>query len=67
MGYLKAAETFNVPRSTLLDYVKSANSEELIHKITLTITSSEFILQESFFGKNPSDFHLPSYIKTHTL
>lgn len=25
MGYLKASKTFNVPKSTLLDYVNSGN------------------------------------------
>jgi hypothetical protein len=28
MGFPKAAKIFNFPRSTLLDYVKSANCEE---------------------------------------
>jgi hypothetical protein len=72
MGFLKAVKTFNVPMSTLLDYVKSANSEERLsssigrkcalgNELQIELAKYCQIMDERFFGLKRQDIRVLAY------
>jgi hypothetical protein len=69
MGFLKAAKTFNVPRSTLLDCVKSTDSEERLssligrkcalgNELETELAKYCQIMDERFFGLRRRDIRV---------
>jgi hypothetical protein len=72
MGFLKAAKTVNVSRSTLLDYVKSADFEERLsssierkcflgNELETELLKHYQIMDETFFGLRRRDILVLAY------